>query len=107
MGPRRVTVRARDTEKTRFSMQRKSSAPLSTGALRVLGSNYSPLLHGYLRELRARNLSALTIRNYTSDISGFLAGRDPLTVTRQDVRDYLGERKAAGIAASSIQRTYS
>jgi site-specific recombinase XerD len=75
--------------------------------LRILGPDYSPLLHGYLRELRVRNLSPLTIRNYTADISGFLAGRDPLTVTRQDVRDYLGERKAAGIAASSIQRTYS
>lgn len=75
--------------------------------LRVLGPSYSPLLHGYLRELRVRNLSPLTIRNYTTDIVGFLAGRDPLTVTRQDVRDYLGERKAAGIAASSIQRTYS
>jgi len=76
-------------------------------ALHLLGSNYSPLLHGYLRELRVRNLSPLTIRNYTADISGFLACRDPLTVTRQDVRAYLGERKAAGIAASSIQRTYS
>ncbi len=85
----------------------KSTSPLSTGALRVLGPNYSPLLHGYLRELRVRNLSPLTIRNYQQDIGRFLAGRDPLTVTRQDVRDHLGELKGQGIAASSIQRTYS
>ncbi len=88
-------------------MVRKSKAPLPAGALRVLGPNYHPLLHTYLRELRVRNLSPLTVRNYTADIGRFLAGRDPLTVNRQDVRAYLGELKTSMIAASSIQRVYS
>ncbi len=70
-------------------------------------------LDAYLRELLAvGNRSAYTIRNYRNDIGSFLAwcrdhATDPLEVTRQLARQYLGELKDQGIVPASITRRTS
>ncbi len=70
-------------------------------------------LEAYLRELGGLgNRSAYTIRNYRTDIGGFLhwcgeRGFEPLTVTRQIFRQYLGELRESGIVAASITRRTS
>ena len=70
-------------------------------------------LEAYLRELAAvGNRSPYTIRNYRSDIGGFLAwcrerGQEPMRATRQLARQYLGELKDSGIVAASITRRTS
>jgi site-specific recombinase XerD len=70
-------------------------------------------LEAYLRELAAvGNRSPYTIRNYRSDIGGFLGwcrdrGQEPMRATRQLARQYLGELKESGIVAASITRRTS
>jgi site-specific recombinase XerD len=70
-------------------------------------------LDAYLRELGGLgNRSAYTIRNYRTDIGGFLEwcrerNAEPLTVTRQIFRQYLGELRESGIVAASITRRTS
>jgi site-specific recombinase XerD len=70
-------------------------------------------LDAYLRELAAvGNRSPYTIRNYRSDIGGFLEwcrahGHEPMRATRQLARQYLGELKDSGIVAASITRRTS
>ena len=70
-------------------------------------------LDAYLRELGAvGNRSAYTIRNYRSDIGHFLGychehKLEPLAVTRQVFRAYLGLLREGGIVAASITRRTS
>ncbi len=70
-------------------------------------------LDAHLRELSGvSGRSAYTIRNYRTDIGHFLRwceehGREPLTITRHDFREYLGELREAGIVAASVTRKTS
>ncbi|MCC7000498.1 MAG: site-specific integrase, partial [Deltaproteobacteria bacterium] len=70
-------------------------------------------LDAYLRELSAvGNRSAYTIRNYRTDIGGFLRWcaeheLEPLRTTRALFREYLTELKDSGIVAASITRRTS
>src|SRR3989304_4634090 len=70
-------------------------------------------LEAYLRELQAvGNRSPYTVRNYRSDIGHFLADcreRDlePLAITRQRFREYLGGLRDGGSVAASITRRTS
>lgn len=70
-------------------------------------------LDAYLRELGAvAGRSAYTIRNYRNDIGAFLRwcrerGLEPLAISRQVFREYLGELKEAGMAAASLTRRTS
>lgn len=70
-------------------------------------------LDAYLRELGAvAGRSAYTIRNYRNDIGAFLRwcrerGLEPLVISRQVFREYLGELKEAGMAAASLTRRTS
>lgn len=70
-------------------------------------------LEAYLRELSAvGGRSPYTIRNYRTDIGGFLAwcdehGHEPLGTTRQVFREYLTELKESGMVAASITRRTS
>jgi site-specific recombinase XerD len=70
-------------------------------------------LDAYLRELAAvAGRSGYTIRNYRNDIGGFLRWcrereLEPLEVSRQVFREYLGELKEAGMAAASLTRRTS
>jgi site-specific recombinase XerD len=71
------------------------------------------LLDRYLSERGAgRNLSAYTLRNYRTDLSGFfddLASRvvDPLEASRGDLRRYLARLLQDGIAPASVTRKVS
>ncbi|PFG75057.1 tyrosine recombinase [Tepidiforma thermophila] len=70
-------------------------------------------LEAYLRELGAvAGRSAYTIRNYRNDIGAFLRWcrereLEPLAISRQVFREYLGELKEAGMAAASLTRRTS
>jgi site-specific recombinase XerD len=70
-------------------------------------------LEAYLRELSAvGGRSPYTIRNYRTDIGGFLNwcvahGQEPLRATRQVFREYLTELKDAGMVPASITRRTS
>jgi integrase/recombinase XerC len=70
-------------------------------------------LDAYLRELGAvAGRSAYTIRNYRNDIGAFLRWcrereLEPLAISRQVFREYLGELKEAGMAAASLTRRTS
>jgi tyrosine recombinase XerC len=72
------------------------------------------LLKKYVRHLELeRNISPLTVRNYASDVQGFLdfldkQGVDSLDrVTRSTMRSYLGWLRERGIARTSISRKLS
>jgi site-specific recombinase XerD len=71
------------------------------------------LVDAYLASLRIeRNLSAYTLRNYRSDLESFLqwlAARktEPLALTRQIFREYLGLLNANGAARASVTRKVS
>src|SRR5581483_12056029 len=68
------------------------------------------LLEAFLQHLRVeRGLSPRTLVNYKIDLEKFLhflktAGKDPLSVTRVDLTDYLWHKKAAGMQSASIAR---
>ena len=69
-------------------------------------------LEDYLRELRAAGRSPYTLRNYRSDIEGFLSWCfahqvRTLAVTRQIFRSFMADAKAEGIAPSSMARKTS
>lgn len=70
-------------------------------------------LDAYLRELGAvAGRSAYTIRNYRNDIGAFLRWcrereLEPLAISRQVFREYLGELKETGMAAASLTRRTS
>ena len=66
-------------------------------------------LDAHLRELSGvSGRSAYTIRNYRTDIGHFLRwceehARDPLTITRHDFREYLGELRASAAVLNGIK----
>lgn len=70
-------------------------------------------LEAYLRELgTVAGRSPHTIRNYRNDIGAFLRWcrereLEPLAVSRQTFREYLGELKAGGMAPASLTRRTS
>lgn len=70
-------------------------------------------LEAYLRELSAvAGRSAYTIRNYRNDIGAFLRWcrereLEPLEISRQAFREYLGELKVGGMVAASLTRRTS
>ncbi|MFA5975635.1 MAG: site-specific tyrosine recombinase XerD [Elusimicrobiota bacterium] len=67
-------------------------------------------LESFLRHLRVeRGVSPRTLVNYQADLRSFLrhltqAGKEPLHVTRNDLTDYLWQRKSKGVKASSLAR---
>ena len=71
------------------------------------------LLERYLLQHGAtRNLSEYTLRNYRSDLGGFLEALggwdvDPLTAGRSDLRRFLALQLGNGIATASIRRKVS
>ncbi len=70
------------------------------------------LLDRYLSEGGARNLSALTLRNYRTDLRGFIQALegwsiDPLAAGRIDLRRYLARLLGDGIAPASVTRKVS
>ena len=71
------------------------------------------MLERYLRERgAARNLSSYTLRNYRADLEPFLIalegwGIAPLAAGRTDLRRYLAQLVAAGVAAASLRRKVS
>ena len=71
------------------------------------------LLGAYFRFLQAeRNLSAYTLRNYSTDLQHFFAHlaeaeSEPLQVNRQSFRRYLAQLKENGFAEGSIRRKVS
>ena len=72
------------------------------------------LLPAYLRQLLAeKNLSPYTLRNYRTDLLGFVRfmreeeQADPLTVDRQSFRRYLAGLRSGGIASASVTRKVS
>ena len=72
------------------------------------------LLEAYERFLVAeRNLSPYTLRNYRTDLADFMRfmaeteKADPLAVTRQSFRRYLGDLMERGVAPASISRKVS
>src|SRR3990172_6501395 len=77
-------------------------------------SDAEELLHAYLRQLLAeKNLSPYTLRNYRTDLLGFVRfmreeeQADPLTVDRQSFRRYLAGLRNGGIASASVTRKVS
>jgi site-specific recombinase XerD len=111
MGPRRVTVRARDTEPLEDSMQKKSTVPLSAGALgspAILAAEHDaePLNRAssaYLRFLRSRNRSPWTLKAYRDSLAKFAAwtDKDLPTLAREDMErwfdDLWGNLKPASV----------
>src|SRR6478672_11452853 len=70
------------------------------------------LVKKFLTERQGRNLSALTIRNYRSDLGAFLdvlaAGKTlALEASRPDLRRYLATLVSGGMAPASIRRRVS
>lgn len=67
-------------------------------------------LDSFLRHLRVeRGVSPRTLINYRADLQGFLQAmaripRDPLQATRDDLTDYLWQKKAKGRQPSSLAR---
>jgi site-specific recombinase XerD len=74
---------------------------------------FEELLDGYLRALLAeRNLSAYTLRNYSTDLRAFIdfveeEGGDPLQVDRHTLRRYLARLMESGVASGSLTRKVS
>ena len=72
-----------------------------------------PLLDDYLLRLQAeRNLSALTLRNYRTDLEHFFAWLDaekvePLALDRRTFRRYLATLDGTGMARGSVARKVS
>ncbi len=73
-----------------------------------------PLVAAYLAEIAAEHRrSPLTLRNYASDIAGFVAylqetqQKDVLDVTRQTFRAYLAVLADQGVARASVARKVS
>ncbi|WP_322818308.1 tyrosine recombinase [Tepidiforma sp.] len=70
-------------------------------------------LDAYLRELAVvAGRSPYTIRNYRNDIGGFLRwcrerGLEPMEISRQVFREYLGELRSGGMAVGSLTRRAS
>jgi integrase/recombinase XerD len=68
------------------------------------------LLEAFLQHLRVdRGVSARTLINYRIDLLHFLeylakSSKNPLTITREDLTEYLWYKKSAGREASSIGR---
>src|SRR5581483_6332564 len=73
----------------------------------------SPLIESYVHRLEAeRNLSALTLRNYRTDLAHFFdwlaaEGIDPLAIDRRSFRRYLATLDAADVARASVSRKVS
>jgi len=70
------------------------------------------LVERFLSERQGRNLSSLTLRNYRSDLAGFLSDLearkvDPLAAGRSDLRRYLSRLLGDGIAPASVSRKVS
>jgi integrase/recombinase XerD len=78
-----------------------------TEASPVSGSDH---LESFLRHLRVeRGVSPRTLISYKADLNAYLlachrAGRDPLKAVRDDLTDYLWQRKAAGVQPTSLAR---
>jgi len=70
----------------------------------------NPHLQSFLRHLRVeRGVSPRTEINYRADLETYLLAlaklsKDPLTVTRDDITDYLWQRKSQGMQPSSLAR---
>lgn len=68
------------------------------------------VLESFLRHLRVdRAVSPLTLVNYQADLETYFqalaqAHKDPLKIRREDLTEYLWQRKAQGVQASSIAR---
>jgi site-specific recombinase XerD len=79
----------------------------------ALGAPHPALVDEYLLRLRAeRNLSALTLRNYRTDLEHFFRwleaeGIDPLALDRRAFRRYLVAVDAIGTARGSVARKVS
>jgi site-specific recombinase XerD len=77
------------------------------------GARVDALLDRYLNERGAvRNLSPYTLRNYSSDLRGFVDalagwGIDPLLASRADLRRYLALLLGRGVAQASVTRKVS
>lgn len=75
--------------------------------LPIAGFNH---LESFLRHLRVdRGVANRTLINYRVDIRSYLqhlgkAGKDPLEASRDDITDYLWQRKSKGMSAASIGR---
>jgi site-specific recombinase XerD len=70
------------------------------------------LLDAYLDDLALRGRSRLTVRNYRTDIGGFLeycaeAEQDPFTLRRAFVRAYLASLQQEGSSPASLSRIAS
>ncbi|HLF76900.1 MAG TPA: site-specific tyrosine recombinase/integron integrase [Dehalococcoidia bacterium] len=78
-----------------------------------LSPDVSALLQRYLKERSAtRNLSEYTVRNYRSDLEGFLLALqgwqvDLKQAQRSDLRRYLSVLLGQGVAAGSVRRKVS
>ena len=76
----------------------------------VLPKTSEELLEAFLQHLRVdRGVSRRTLINYRIDLLRFLAylaasSKNPLTVSRQELTEYLWFRKSAGVQPSSIAR---
>jgi site-specific recombinase XerD len=72
-----------------------------------------PLIERYLKRLQAeRNLSALTLRNYRTDLEHFFVWLnaediEPVAIDRRGFRRYLASLDATGMARASIARKVS
>jgi integrase/recombinase XerD len=75
-----------------------------------LGAASQKLLDGFLQHLRVdRGVSPRTLINYRIDLVSYLrylssVSKDPLKVTREDITNYLWQRKSGGVQASSVAR---
>lgn len=75
--------------------------------LKVVGSDH---LESFLRHLRVdRGVSPRTLLNYQADLLNYLrflgkSSKDPLHANRDDITDYLWQRKSLGLAATSLAR---
>lgn len=78
-----------------------------SGALTTKAPDHLEL---FLRHLRVdRGVSPRTLINYRADLKRFLEAmakipKDPLAATREDLTDYLWQRKSQGMEASSLGR---
>jgi site-specific recombinase XerD len=93
--------------------RRASSTTLKPPEPPTLSPETAELLERYLRERGlARNLSALTLRNYRTDLEHFLRAIEavdvkPLKAQRTDLRRYLAVLVANELAPASLRRKVS
>ncbi len=86
------------------------NAPESARVSAEVPKKSSELLESFLQHLRVeRDVSPKTLINYRIDLLTYLRylaehSKDPLTVLREDLTEYLWSRKSNGIQASSIAR---